>query len=46
MLPADQPQSTDSAHHLRRWLDGLLVASMVAAAAVLACQELSDPDTW
>ena len=46
MLPADQPQSTNSAHHLRRWLDGLLLASMIAAAAVLACQELSDPDTW
>jgi hypothetical protein len=46
MPPADQPRSTDSPHKLRSWLDGLLVASMVAAASVLACQELRDPDAW
>ncbi len=46
MPPADQPRSTNSRHNLRSWLDGLLVASMVAAASVLACQELSDADAW
>ncbi len=46
MPPADQPRSNNSPHDLRRWLDGLLVASMVAAASVLACQELYDADAW
>ena len=46
MPPADQPQATNPPRNLRDWLDGLLVASMVAAASVLACQELRDPDAW
>jgi tetratricopeptide (TPR) repeat protein len=46
MPAADQPRSTSSPHNLRHWLDGLLVTSMVAAASVLACQELSDADAW
>ena len=46
MPPADQPRSANSSHCLRYWLDGLLVASMVAAASVFACQELNDTDSW
>ena len=40
MPPADQPRSTNSLYNLRSWLDSLLVASMVAAASVLAMLEL------
>ena len=46
MRPADQPRSIDFCHYLRRWLDGLLVTAVVAAASVLASQQLYDPDVW
>ena len=46
MPRTDQSQSTSSRPDVRRWLDGLLVFSMVAAGSVLACQELRDPDVW
>src|SRR5262249_49316789 len=40
------PRSAISPDNFCRWLDGLLVASMVAAASMLACQQLRDPDAW
>jgi tetratricopeptide (TPR) repeat protein len=46
MQPAVHVPFTNSPRDVSRWLDGLLVASMVAAASVLACQELRDSDAW
>src|SRR4051794_12516768 len=46
MTTADRWQPASSRVQARRWLDALLVASMVAAGSVLACQELRDPDVW
>lgn len=46
MTMADRPQPTSSRVDACRWLDAMLVISMVAAGSLLACQELSDPDVW
>ena len=46
MPSADRRNPTGSLSDARRWLDGVLVASMAAAAAVLGCQELFDGDVW